>query len=93
MTKNEMPPTSNPWASFRRLMAFTVVAAVFTVVASIYWLHYTGVEISLLVAAMVAAGVFLTVMLAGALMGLVFVSSRSGIDYEVEDLERTDDER
>jgi hypothetical protein len=85
-----MADSSDPWTRFRRLMGLVVIAAAITVVGSLYWLQYAGVHVPLFLAIMVAVGVFLTVLLAGALMGLVFVSNRSGIDHEIDDHSRPD---
>jgi len=84
---------SDSWGNFRRLMLIMMVAGVVAAGASLFWLHATDALSSLWLAIMVAIGVFLTVMLAGVLMGLVYASNRSGIDDAVDHHQRRDHER
>lgn len=81
-------PIDDHWRRFRWLMVLMTVAATVTTAAALWWLDWTGVEVEPLLALMVAVGIFLTVMLAAALMGLVFLSNRAGLDEEVEDFSR-----
>lgn len=84
-------PADDHWRRFRWLMVLMTAAATITTAAALWWLDWTGVEVEPLLALMVAVGIFLTVMLAAALMGLVFLSNRAGLDDEVEDFSRTRD--
>ena len=68
------------WQHFRRLMGWTALAAVFSIVAAIAALILGGAPIRLHMLIAAALGIGLSIMLAGALMGLVFVSARSGHD-------------
>lgn len=61
-------------------MAITAVTAVIAVGAALSWLKATGTALSLHVIIATAFGVGLSVILAGILMALVFLSSRSGMD-------------
>ena len=71
------------WRRFRRLMLFMTVAAVATAALAIWQMRVDGVPMRLHFAIAMAGGIFITLLLAGALMGLAFVSSRSGHDEAV----------
>ncbi len=68
------------WQRFRRLMRWTIITAVVAIVAAITALILGGAPIRPHMLIAVALGIGLSVLLAGALMGLVFVSARSGHD-------------
>ncbi len=68
------------WQRFRRLMRWTAITAVVAIIAAIAALVVSGAPIRLHMLIAVALGIGLSVLLAGALMGLVFVSARSGHD-------------
>ena len=79
------------WARYRRIMkgmAWFSTVTVAVVLAVLYWL-LGFVSIHLFIAS--ALGVWLTIMLMAALMGLVFLSSGTGHDESIED--RLEDER
>ncbi|MEI6487269.1 MAG: hypothetical protein WCO11_13525 [Sphingomonadales bacterium] len=76
-------PAESPWIAFRRLMRIVTGCAVAAVVAALAALQFTGAPQRWELWAAVAGGVAGTVLLTGALMGLVFVSSRSGHDDHV----------
>ena len=78
------------WARYKRLMAWMTLPAALSVVAALVWLRiYAGpMPIHMIIATI--GGVFFTVMLAAALMGLVFLSSGSGHDEKIEDRARPD---
>lgn len=72
------------WARYWRLMRFMVLAAMIAVVAALLYLQLYGgglVTIHMIIAT--AAGVGFSVLLAAALMLLVFMSSGSGHDEDV----------
>jgi len=73
------------WARYRSIMkgmaAFST-AVVVVVLAVLYW-QVGFVSIHLFIAS--ALGVWLTIMLMAALMGLVFLSSGTGHDESIED--------
>ncbi len=76
------------WRRFRRLMAIAAVVAAVTVATALTGLAAQGVTLRLPLVLAVAAGITGSVMLAGALMGLVFVSARSGHDDAVKALNK-----
>lgn len=73
------------WARYRRLMIWMALGALLCVGAAITALWYwTGpMPIHMIIAT--ALGVFFTFMLGTALMGLLFLSSGTGHDEQVED--------
>ena len=74
------------WNRYRQLMAGMVLAALGTMVLGLAVVEATfGPDIGWLLLAISAAGIFLTVLLAAALMGLVFLSHGTGHDDAVED--------
>lgn len=86
------PNVSNhAWKRYRRLMLWMVAVALVTTVIAIAFLfnRNPGASIHLYIAA--AGGVFLSVLLGSALMGLVFLSSGTGHDESIED--RLEEER
>lgn len=81
------------WARYRRLlgwMALVALAAAGVALAILYlWLGFLPLHMGIAV----GAGVFATVLLAAALMGLMFLSSGTGHDEEVQDFSREEVER
>lgn len=79
------------WARYRRLMRWMALAAgTATVIAlAILYVRNPDASIHLFIAA--ASGVFVTVLLGAALMGLVFLSAGTGHDDAIED--RLEEER
>lgn len=73
------------WARYRRLMGWMASAALVSAVLAIAVLYHRnpGASIHLFIAA--AAGVFVSVLLGAALMGLVFLSAGTGHDDAIED--------
>jgi hypothetical protein len=65
-------------------MKVTGALAVVAVIAALLWLRWTGAPARWELYLAVSVGVAGTLLLAGALMGLVFVSSRSGHDDSVD---------
>lgn len=72
------------WGPFRRLMKVTGALAVVAVIAALVWLRWMGAPVRWELYLAVSVGVAGTLLLAGALMGLVFVSSQSGHDESVD---------
>lgn len=70
------------WRRFRRLMRWTAFVAAAAVALAIGALIAGGAPIRLHMLIAVALGIGLSVLLAGVLMGLVYVSARSGHDAE-----------
>jgi hypothetical protein len=73
------------WGRYRRILkAMALVALATAGVAELVLYHSLG-ELNFVTASATFLGVFLTMMLAAALMGLMFLSSGSGHDERVED--------
>lgn len=70
------------WARYWRIMRWMALAALLAVIAALAWMHWSGAPMSLHLAIATALGVGLSVLCAGALMGLVFLSSGSGHDED-----------
>lgn len=68
------------WRRFRRLMWIMLGVTVTAVGLSLAWLISVGAPMKLHFLIAVGLGVTFSLLLTGALMGLVFVSSRSGHD-------------
>lgn len=81
-------PTGNGehWRRFRRLMIGMFVFSLAMVGCAIWWMRAQGVVLHLHFMIAMGLGIALSLMLAAALMGLVFLSSRAGIDDAVDDL-------
>lgn len=81
------------WARYRRLlgwMALVALATALLVLAILYhWLGFLPLHMGIAV----FGGVFGTVLLGAALMGLVFLSSGTGHDAEVQDFSREEVDR
>jgi hypothetical protein len=73
------------WARYRRIMKWMTVAALLACAAAEYWLYRVLGELNFVTMSATFLGVFSTVMLGAALMGLMFLSSGTGHDDEVED--------
>jgi hypothetical protein len=73
------------WARWRRIMGGIAVLAAVTVAAALLWLALSGEEVSVHFYIATALGIGLTMLLAGALMGLVFLSNGTGHDDAVGD--------
>ena len=88
---DDRPGLDNPsyaafaWGRFRTILAWmALVAGVVAVLSvAILWLWLGWMEFSMAVAT--AAGVFFTILMAAALMGLMFMSSGTGHDEQIED--------
>jgi formate hydrogenlyase subunit 3/multisubunit Na+/H+ antiporter MnhD subunit len=81
------------WGRYKRLMAWMTMASLGAVLIGLVVLHYAVGAMPLLGTAFAAGGIFFTVLLASALMGLVFLSSGSGHDFKIEDPTRPEEER
>ena len=75
------------WARFRGIMAWMVLAAAICVAAIIVAMAHVQGPLNLVTMLAVMGGVGGSVMLAGLLMGLVFLSSGSGHDEDVKRIE------
>jgi len=81
------------WTRFRWMMRWVVVTAIVAVAAALLYLRAAGAPLNLVTVIATAAGVALSVLLAGALTALMFMSSGSGHDDDVAmfDTERSGD--
>jgi hypothetical protein len=82
-------PAAGSWALFRRLMLWVGVATVAALVAGFWWLQASGAPARWELWAAAAGGIAGTMLLTGALMGLVFLSNRSGHDASVGQADQT----
>lgn len=74
---------AHAWARFWRLMRWMMVAAIAAVLAALLYLYMDGGLLSVHMVIATIAGVGFTVLLAAALMLLVFMSAGSGHDDDV----------
>ena len=79
------PSDSAHWRRFRRLMALMIVLGFATASGAVWYLRASGVPFHLHAVIAMGGGIILAMALAGALMGLVFFSNRSGHDDEAGD--------
>lgn len=79
------------WRRYKRLMLWMAIASLVATVGCLYLLSIIigSIPIHMLIAT--SAGVFFSVMLASALMGLVFLSAGSGHDDSVREFAAEDD--
>ena len=73
------------WSRYRRLMVWMVLASTISVVGGLGLLWYLAGPIPWLAVLFTALGIFFSVLLAAALMGLVFLSSGTGHDESITD--------
>ena len=73
------------WARFRRLMRFLFLLTVGIVAIALALLYKEGGAASVHYYIAIALGIGFTMLLTGALMGLMFLSSGTGHDESVED--------
>lgn len=70
------------WARYRQTMKWMALAAVVTVLLALIWLKSFGEPVPLHMTIATILGVGLTMLVGTGLMGLLFLSSRSGADEE-----------
>jgi hypothetical protein len=75
------------WRRFRRLMALMTVVAIGTAGFAVWRMQADGVPFHLHFIIAMGGGIVIALLLAGALMGLAFVSNRSGHDEAVSDID------
>ena len=80
------------WDQYKRTMRWMALASAITVGLSLYYLKQAGGPMPLHMVIATIAGVGLTMLVGTALMGLVFLSNRSGHDEEVGRGELDDDD-
>jgi len=85
-----IPPTraqdferaSQAWARYKRMMKWMVLVAVTCILLSFIYLQSSGDPVPVHMMIATAAGVGFTILVGTGLMGLVFLSNRSGHDEE-----------
>lgn len=80
------------WRRFRRLMLLMTVVAFGTAGLAVWRMRQDGVPFHLHFIIAMGGGIVLALLLAGALMGLAFVSNRSGHDDAVSEPDLTGEE-
>ena len=76
----EVQRAARAWTRYKQMMKWMLLAAGLTVVAALGWLKAMGEEMPLHMVIATVAGVGLSVLVGTGLMGLVFLSNRSGHD-------------
>ena len=78
------------WGRYKKLMLWMVLASSVATAVGIGLLLAIAGPMPLIAMIFVAGGIFFSVLLAAALMGLVFLSSGTGHDGHIEDPSRDD---
>lgn len=76
------------WARFRRILGWMGVATIVIIAAALVWLDHAYGPLSWVTIVATVVGFGATIMLAAALMGLLFLSSGSGHDATIDDLSK-----
>lgn len=74
------------WARFRRILRYMNLVALAAGGLAALWLSLRSEPVSWVFAALTFAGIYLTVLMAAALMGLMFLSSGTGHDEQIMDM-------
>ena len=80
------------WRRYRRLMAWMSLASLGATIGCLFLLNRMIGTIPIHMMIATSAGVFLSVLLASALMGLVFLSSGTGHDDAIRDVTRSEED-
>ncbi|MFD1610176.1 hypothetical protein ACFSCW_00015 [Sphingomonas tabacisoli] len=80
------------WGRFKRLMAWMALAALVATATGLGILWLLQGPVPLLFLIFTAGGIFFSVLLAAALMGLVFLSAGTGHDEHIQDYSEDDDD-
>lgn len=92
------PDLSNPeyaafaWGRYRRLMGWMALASLLATLAGLGVLWWMQGPLPLLFMIFTAGGIFFSVMLGAALMGLVFLSAGTGHDEQIQDFSEDEDD-
>jgi hypothetical protein len=73
---------ADAWARYKQMMKWMALAAVVTVLLALIWLKSFGEPVPLHMTIATILGVGLTVLVGAGLMGLIFLSDRTGMDEE-----------
>lgn len=80
-----VPPKAPPhvgeaWASYKRFMRWMVLVALACAALAVVWLTSDGTPLTIHMVVATVAGVSLSILVGTGLMGLVFLSNRTGHD-------------
>jgi hypothetical protein len=89
-TDSEQRAPADHWRRFRRLMLLMTVVAFATAGFAIWQMRADGVPFHLHFVIAMGGGIIIALLLAGGLMGLAFVSNRSGHDDAVTAIDEPD---
>lgn len=89
----DLERAASAWARYRAMMKWMALAALAAALLALLYLWATGRPMPIHAVVATAAGVGLSVLLGTALMGLVFLSNRSGIDEGAGGSGRSDGDR
>lgn len=78
--ESRVPSASDAWSQYRRLMKWMVLVSAAAALSALLYLSLTGAPMRPHMIFATFLGVFMTVLLGTALMGLVFASANSGHD-------------
>lgn len=73
-----------PWTRYRMILKRMALVALAMVVLALGWLHWFGGGLTIHLVVATTIGIGATIMMGAALMGLVFLSSGTGHDEEVD---------
>lgn len=76
---------AHAWGRYWRLMRFMAAITVLAIIGVLAAIHFTGSELPIHFYIATGLGVLFTMLLASALMGLVFLSSGTGHDDAIDD--------
>lgn len=76
------------WARFRRVLGWMTLVSAICAAGCWYWIDSAYGPLNWVATLALLGGVFVTMVMAGALMGLAFLSSGSGHDETVRDFDR-----
>lgn len=79
------------WARYKRIMRFMLALTILVVGAAMLAIYWSEAEVSPHFFVAVALGIGFTMLLTGALMGLVFLSNGTGHDESIHDPMKTDE--
>lgn len=80
---SEQRPVEDHWRRFRRLMLLMTLVAIGTAAIAVWRMKVDGIPFHPHFVIAMGGGIIIALLLAGALMGLAFVSNRSGHDEDV----------
>lgn len=73
------------WARYRRILCWMSFTAFIVAALSLWWLNNVTDGLTWIEAVIIGVGIAVTIIVTAALMGLVFLSSGTGHDEQIED--------